>query len=59
MTTIIEIPTREMPTTLAEQNFRVVVYCRVSTKYEQQLSSLENQANSYQEYDRKNTHWIL
>ena len=59
MNTVIEIPAGEVPTTLAEQELRVSVYCRVSTKYEQQLSSLENQANAYQAMIAQNTNWTL
>jgi len=44
---------------LAEHPLRVAAYCRVSTDYEEQLGSLENQMKFYTNYICRQINWVL
>ena len=55
---VIEFPQANQ-TPFWEQNLRVAAYCRVSTKHEVQLGSLENQIQYYTEYIRNKPCWQL
>lgn len=39
------------------RKLRVAAYCRVSTDFEDQLASLENQRTHYESYIKKNVQW--
>lgn len=43
----------------AHRQLRVVAYCRVSTKQDEQLNSYENQVNYYTERIHKEPDWTL
>ena len=45
--------------TIFDLFLRVVYYARVSTEKEEQISSLENQVEFFEDYIRKNTNWTL
>ena len=55
---VIEIPQANQ-TLFWEQNLRVAAYCRVSTKHDVQMGSLENQIQYYTEFIRNKPHWQL
>ncbi len=42
-----------------DRKIRVAAYCRVSTEYDEQLNSLENQVSYYREYIRNNPKYEL
>lgn len=50
----IEVPERDIV-----KNLRVAAYCRVSTKYESQKSSIELQKSYYKTYIQKQPNWIF
>ena len=50
----IEVPPRD-----TGRKLRVAAYCRVSTKYESQRSSIEIQKRYYEEYIKKQENWIV
>ena len=45
--------------TIFDLFLRVVYYARVSTDKEEQINSLENQVEFFEDYIRKNTNWTL
>ena len=45
--------------TIFDLFLRVVYYARVSTEKEEQINSLENQVEFFEDYIRKNTNWTL
>ena len=51
---IMEIPQTKGKGSIWSQRLRVAAYCRVSTDYEAQKESLENQKSFYTDYARWN-----
>ena len=49
----------EVPSNNNTRRLRVAAYCRVSTKYESQRSSIELQKSYYEEYIKKQDNWIF
>ena len=45
--------------TIFDLFLRVVYYARVSTEKEEQINSLENQVEFFEDYIKKNTNWTL
>lgn len=52
-------PAKPEPTMFDQENMRVAVYARVSTKSTEQVSSIENQRKYYTEKIDKNPNWTL
>ena len=51
--------TKIMPDKPKKKKLRVVAYCRVSTSFDDQLSSLETQKSHYEEYIKSKRGWEL
>ena len=49
----------EVPTQNAVKKLRVAAYCRVSTKYESQRSSIELQKAHYEKFIQEQPNWLL
>lgn len=49
----------DVPKTESRKGIRVAAYCRVSTTYESQKSSIEAQKNHYREYIHNQPDWIF
>ena len=56
---VIELPQIKGKESIWSQSLRVAAYCRVSTDYETQKQSLENQIAFYTDYVRRNPYWKL
>lgn len=56
---VTRIPETVRQTPENEQPIRVVVYCRVSTKHEEQQQSLEAQIGYYTNYIQNHPNWVL
>ena len=49
----------DVPIKKSKKGLRVAAYCRVSTMYESQKSSIEEQVNYYRKYIQNQPDWIL
>lgn len=45
--------------TIFDLNLKVSYYARVSTDKEEQMNSLENQVNFFEDYIKKNSNWTF
>ena len=56
---VIEIPQEQENSSIWSRQLRVAAYCRVSTSYEEQQQSLENQIEYFTQYIKRNPFWRL
>ncbi len=56
---VIKIPQEKENRTIWSRQLRVAAYCRVSTSYEEQQQSLENQIEYFTQYIKRNPFWRL
>ena len=54
---VLEIPQETENSTIWSRQLRVAAYCRVSTSYEEQQQSLENQIGYFTQYIKRNPLW--
>ena len=56
---VVEILKAAQQTSGIDQQLRVAAYCRVSTKHEEQLRSLDVQIGYYTSYIQNHSNWVL